>query len=522
MTSITAARYAAFISYSHKDAAAARALHRRLESYRIPRRLAGGAGAHGPVPARLTPIFRDRDELPAAGDLSETVRAALATSGGLIVICSPNAAASQWVAREIEAFRELNPDRPVLAAIIDGDPAECFPSALTVAGTEPLAADLRRSKDGRRLGFLKLVAGLTGIGLDALVQRDAARQLRRVTAVTLVAVATAVVMAVLMIVALNARREADRQRAEAESLVEFMLTDLRDKLDGEVRLKVLTEVNARALEHYAGQDLTHLAPDALARRARILHAMGEDDGKRGKRDRALAMFQEAYRTTEALLRTDPVNPDRIFVHAQSEYWIGYNAFERSNYAAARQSWQRYADLADRLVAIDARKPEWRMEVGYAQGNLCTIALQPPVDTQSAIDSCLASLDSIERATKGSVKPGDLRSVANRHGWLADAYRAAGRLKDTLHERERQLVIAERLLAQDPKNAKLRASRLWAVRGVAITEMLLGRNDAAREKLRFVVKELGQLIAFDPENAEWRVELNKAQEELSHLSRAGAI
>ncbi|MDB5722242.1 MAG: toll/interleukin receptor protein, partial [Alphaproteobacteria bacterium] len=87
------ARYAAFISYSHKDAVFGRWLHRRLEGYRLPRRLAGSHGERGLVPARLTPIFRDREELPAAGDLSERVRAALAVSGSLIVVCSPNAAA---------------------------------------------------------------------------------------------------------------------------------------------------------------------------------------------------------------------------------------------------------------------------------------------------------------------------------------------------------------------------------------------------------------------------------------------
>ena len=86
--------YRAFLSYSHRDAAQARALHRRLETYRIPRRLVGRDGDRGPVPARLAPIFRDREELPAAGDLSETVRAALARSGALIVICSPHSAAS--------------------------------------------------------------------------------------------------------------------------------------------------------------------------------------------------------------------------------------------------------------------------------------------------------------------------------------------------------------------------------------------------------------------------------------------
>ena len=36
-TGVETGRYAAFISYSHKDAAAARALHSRLERYRIPK-----------------------------------------------------------------------------------------------------------------------------------------------------------------------------------------------------------------------------------------------------------------------------------------------------------------------------------------------------------------------------------------------------------------------------------------------------------------------------------------------------
>ena len=106
-------------------------------------------------------------------------------------------------------------------------PAERSPTG----GAEPLAADLRPDADGRRLGFLKLVAGLSGVGLDALVQRDAQRRVRRVTAVTAAALAAMLVMAVLTGLALSQRREAERQRAEAEGLVEFMLTDLRDEAE---------------------------------------------------------------------------------------------------------------------------------------------------------------------------------------------------------------------------------------------------------------------------------------------------
>src|ERR1041385_4390728 len=120
------ARYWAFISYSHKDAAFGRKLHKRLESYVLPQRLVGRETARGTVPRRLTPIFRDREELPAAGDLTAEVRAALQVSRSLIVVCSPAAAASPWVAREAETFRALHPERPILAAIVEGEPDECF------------------------------------------------------------------------------------------------------------------------------------------------------------------------------------------------------------------------------------------------------------------------------------------------------------------------------------------------------------------------------------------------------------
>jgi hypothetical protein len=62
-------RYSAFISYSHADTPVAEWLHKALEPYRLPRALVGQESPFGPVPARLPPMFRDRDELPASADL---------------------------------------------------------------------------------------------------------------------------------------------------------------------------------------------------------------------------------------------------------------------------------------------------------------------------------------------------------------------------------------------------------------------------------------------------------------------
>src|SRR5690606_397528 len=90
-------RYRAFISYSHVDEAIAARLHRQLERYRPPRGLKHGDGTDAAAPGRIQPVFRDRDELAGAGQLSDAIEAALDQSEALIVICSPNAVASRWV-----------------------------------------------------------------------------------------------------------------------------------------------------------------------------------------------------------------------------------------------------------------------------------------------------------------------------------------------------------------------------------------------------------------------------------------
>lgn len=228
--------YRAFISYSHRDKAHVRRLHRDLESYRIPPKLIGKVTAVGEVPRRLTPVFRDRDELPASSDLGTQLRAAIQGSMFLIVICSPASAKSHWVNQEIINFKRAHGEGNLLALIVGGTPYgsdmpgreddECFPRALRyVLGddgelsdvrTEPIAADLRPDADGPRLARLKLIAGLIGLKLDELVQRETQRRMRRLAMVATGAGSLTVVMAGLAVYANAARIEADRQREIAQ------------------------------------------------------------------------------------------------------------------------------------------------------------------------------------------------------------------------------------------------------------------------------------------------------------------
>jgi tetratricopeptide (TPR) repeat protein len=509
------ARYRAFISYSHRDAAFAARLHRRLEGYRLPAHLAPGGDR------RLSPIFKDREELPAASDLSTQVQAALAVSDVLIIVCSPDAAASPWVGREIETFRALHPDRPVLAALVRGEPAEAFHPALSASGAEPLAADFRKAGDGERLAFLKLVAGLAGVGLDRLIQRDGQRRLRGVIAVTAASVTAMLAMGTMLIFALDARAEAERQRGEAESLVDFMLTDLRDRLEGVAQTRVTVSVNERVLAYYRAQDLSRLPAKSLVLRAKSLHAMGEDEIRRGNYDQADKLFAEAYRTTAAVLEASPGNPELVYEHAQSEYWLGYAAFVRKQPVEARSHFQRYRALAQKLRELEPATARSFRELAYAEGNLCSVAVELVNDGPAAVASCKPALEYMRRAVEieGDTESGQA-DVANRHGWLADAYRADGKLELAQQHRLDQLAILDRLLAAHA-NVQLTARWIGTRKALSIVAAEQGRFDAAHDHLEAARKEAITLAAWDPENTEWQgilAEIGRTQRYLDRKKR----
>jgi len=234
---VDAPRYRAFISYSHRDSSWASWLHSSLEKYRPPRTLIGTSTDRGEVPKRLSPIFKDRDELPSATDLGSLINAALAGSAAQIVICSPQAAKSKWVNEEILAFKRLGREDRILCIIVGGEPYasdmpgreadECFPQALrfrmgadgnlTTARTEPIAADARPGKDGKNNAKLKLISGLLGVGYDTLRRREQQRRNQRLFAFSCAAAAGMVLTSGLAAYALFQRDAAQRQTLRAEA-----------------------------------------------------------------------------------------------------------------------------------------------------------------------------------------------------------------------------------------------------------------------------------------------------------------
>lgn len=186
-------KYKAFISYARLDKRVGAEIHRKIEQFRIPRALRKKVTKLGPVPSRISPIYRDLTDMDAHGGLSETIRTALERSAFLIVVCSPTAAKSKWVNREIETFASLGRTDQIIPIIVDGrprrfDPATspegAFPPALYDAmrvedETSPVAPDIRRHAEGMDYAILKTCAAIVGVAPGELSQRVAESERRQ-------------------------------------------------------------------------------------------------------------------------------------------------------------------------------------------------------------------------------------------------------------------------------------------------------------------------------------------------------
>ena len=467
-------RYKAFISYSHSDRPDADRLLKSLESYRIPRHLKASANDKD-IPSHVGKLFRDRDELPAAEDLTAEVKKALIDSEFMIVLCSPAAAASRWVNREIIEFKKLNGEGKLLSVILSGEPfaetrcssdQECFPPALrfrlanngqlTRIPAEPLAADFRPNGDGRQRGLLKLVAGLMGVGLDTLIARDLKRKMRRVTMVTAASLIAMLGMSLLTYEAVTARQEAEYQRSEAEGLIEFMLTDLRDKLIGSAPVGVLNDVNQHAIAYYRHQEnLGDLSTESLGRRARVQQALGYDDEMQCKNDQAQEKYKEFNRTARALLDREPENHQWVLLYAESINRLaltGYEFAQTDNRAATLRQFLESRRLMDTIADTESDTVTYLWLSALVDSNICVNTLtlgQPPLE---AIPYCVRAVEqSRYLSTQKSDRPQYGYDYAFHVFWYGVAAASAGDMAKAEALLREAFEINDSLLNDDPQN-----------------------------------------------------------------------
>ena len=290
-------KYDAFISYRHclPDSEIALRLQKKLESFRLPKDIAGKAGK-----SKLKSVFLDETELSVADDLSVEINAALLNSDYLIAICSHEYLKSKWCMREIQTFLDFNDRKNILLVLADGEPENAFPEILLYEDVyssdaygkvtkskvykEPLAADCRgetskERKEKTDIAVIRLISAIMGIRYDDLQQRrrkevQARKRNRTLLAFSILGLVFAICLFfIFMIVGKN--KEIEQQNKEIALQNEIITMKYADSLAA-TSDNLLHEGNRRAAVYAARLALPDEKTDNFSELAckALVNAMG--------------------------------------------------------------------------------------------------------------------------------------------------------------------------------------------------------------------------------------------------------
>ena len=450
-------KYRAFISYSHRDSKWADWLHKGMETYRPPKVLVGSSTGRGVVPKRLTPIFRDREELASATDLGTVISEALQQSACQIVICSPQAAKSKWVNEEIIAFKRLAREDRIFCLIVGGEPnatdqpgapeEECFPPALRFrlgadgqlsdVRTEPIAADARPGKDGKQAAKLKLIAGVLGLGYDALRRREQQRRNRRLFALTCAALAGMVVTSSLAGYALIQRTMARRQTARAEAEAEtakqtthFLVDLFRISDPSEARGNTVTA--REMLDKGAARVDIELAQQPKIQ-ATLMDTLGTVYMGLGLFSQARPLLDRAVATRRRLIGEEPLLLSDSLSH------LGDVLTRQAQFDAAEQSYRE----AIRVESARPKDPASKVQLANSLYGFGVLLAREGryADAQKTLREALTR----QQALYGAVHPDVARTLKD----LAQAVEDGGDLNAALPLMQSAVAMQRRLRGSEP-------------------------------------------------------------------------
>jgi len=413
------------------------------------------------------------------------------------------------------ALQTIVPETPAdLVAVVDKamarDPADRYPTA------GELAADLRRFQTGRLVGAHRYSSW-------QLVRRWLSRH-RGVVAVSALAVIALAALAATSVARIRGERDAataQRQLAEdreasVEELLDFMLQDLKSRLEPLGQLPLLDLVARKADAYYRGRPVDWSRPGDPGRRAMAQRNLGDVLAGQGDLPAALAQYRASHAIFERLAAGEP---DKV-------EWQGHLAEDHARMGAV---FQDQGDLAGALTAfrtalainqrLVARLPEvavWRRNLSVDNRNVGDV-LRDQGDLAGALAayrSTLAIGEELAASDPGNSDAQDELAVA--HSRIGDLLGFQSAPSEALGEYRAGLAILERLSARDPENADWRRGISLAHDRIGDVLRAQGDSAGALTEYRAYRAIAGQLAERDPTNVGWQIDLSVSRDKVGDV------
>lgn len=356
-------------------------------------------------------------------------------------------------------------------------------------------------------------------------------------------------------------------RAGAEGLVQFMLSDLRERLAPIGKLDLLNSVGEEVLNYYSRTDaalsspssrarqataLTHiarirqyqgrmpealeateralslvdsgtaeaatLAPDLAAALARVRMMRGDLLLGLGRMGESIADFRSALRIQEGLLAADPGNDTILAELSLSWTNVAYALEVQNELAASREAYARALEIREARLAGNPDDPRLLNSVASGLIN-CGGALEKAGELRESLAYYRRGVELVEPVFEADPNNAILRGtytvLTSRVG---NVLFATGDHEGALEVYLRDLGIHRETCENDPENLAELNNLSWTLRAIGSSLRILGRTEESRQYLTEATTIGEQLVAETPEQESWRRDLARTLEEFGELHR----
>jgi eukaryotic-like serine/threonine-protein kinase len=253
--------------------------------------------------------------------------------------------------------------------------------------------------------------------------------------------------------AIAAQAEAEKHRAQLEEFVEFMLGDLRRKLEPVGSLAILDDVGTRAIAYVDSLDPAAMDANQLTRSAKALNQVGDVRLAQGKSQEAMDLFRRSMRLVDAAVQREPRNPEALRVQGATHFWIGNSLRLQGENEEALRHMRAYMQAGDTLATIDPAKKEYQLERAYGHSAVALI-LQAKGQLNEALEHYTVSLRVKEKLASADPSDADAQAeLARAYNKVAVVLYQTGDLRGALGRFEREIAAYRSLVARDAKNTE---------------------------------------------------------------------
>ena len=301
----------------------------------------------------------------------------------------------------------------------------------------------------------------------------------------------------------KAEAEARQRRAQADSLIEFMLGDLRTKLEPVGRLDILDSVAARSLDYMSSLHTESMSPREIARNSKALNQLGEVRMSQGNLAAAVRVFDQSLALANVAAARDKNDPDLALGLATAHFWVGNALRLQNELAGALAHMREYGRITEELAARHPNNDEYAVESAYGHSNVATI-LELQGDLNAALAEYRLTL-AVQNARLAS-RPSDTRQqgdVAQTLNKIGVVLERLGRLDEARGFYEREFLGYEALARAEPMNMHWKDRLANSHEYLAALLDIVGEPDAALAHAAAGAEMYGQLARRDPTNMVWQ-------------------